>query len=75
MQIFLYKCEVCGAAIFSEQDHGRAWYARCIGVCEGGWQYHDKVIIKLKDFSDSVICIIEEKSVIEENIDGNNKKE
>lgn len=43
MKVFLYKCEVCGAAKFSEQDHGRTWYDRCVGVCEGGWQYHDKI--------------------------------
>ena len=47
MEVFLYKCEVCGTARFNEQDNGRTWYASCVGCC-GIWTYHDKIIIDLR---------------------------
>jgi len=42
-QWWLYKCEVCGTASFTNSDHGNAWYADC-GSCRG-WGYHDKIIL------------------------------
>lgn len=41
---WLYKCEVCGVAVFSNQDHGNAWYNDCCGICKT-WTYYDKVVI------------------------------
>lgn len=43
-QWYLYKCEVCGVAVFSNQDHGMAWYNDCCGICKT-WTYYDRVII------------------------------
>lgn len=43
VQWWLYKCEVCGMASFTNGDHGNAWYADC-GSCRA-WGYHDKVTI------------------------------
>lgn len=45
MELFLYACEVCGAASFSGQYHGRTWYAPCPGCARG--TYHDGVLIDL----------------------------
>ena len=45
MVIFLYKCEICGAALFSEVDHDNTWYWDCNGRCKMG-TYHNKVMLK-----------------------------
>lgn len=48
MVVFLYKCEVCGVAVFSEQDHGRTWYNDCCGTCRVRI-YYEKVVIQAID--------------------------
>lgn len=53
---WLYKCEVCGVAVFSNQDHGNVWYNDCCGICKT-WTYYDKMVIhktvfvNLEDFT------------------------
>lgn len=44
MEVYLYKCEVCGVCVFSNQDHGRVWYNDCCGICKT-WTYYEKVVI------------------------------
>lgn len=41
---WLYKCEVCGVAVFANQDNGPVWYNDCCGICKT-WTYYDKVVI------------------------------
>mgnify|MGYP001603666042 CR=1 FL=1 len=45
MEVYLYKCEVCGSCIFSNQDHGRTWYNNCCGACKI-WTYYEKVVVR-----------------------------
>jgi len=45
MELFLYKCERCGVALFAEANHGPVWYVDCCGSCKE-WSYHNKIIIK-----------------------------
>lgn len=45
MEVYLYKCEVCGVAMFSNRDHGRVFYNDCCGICKI-WTYYEKVMMK-----------------------------
>lgn len=45
-QWYLYKCEVCGTASFTDSDHGSAWYASC-GSCKV-WVYHDQIVLGIE---------------------------
>lgn len=65
-QWWLYKCEVCGTASFTDRDHGNAWYANC-GSCRA-WGYHDNVniVTQIGPWGD-VGCIFMSTSDQEEN--------
>ena len=43
MELFLYKCELCGVAMFATSDRGRVWYVDCCGICKT-WTYYEKVV-------------------------------
>ena len=41
---WMYRCEFCGVAVFSNEDHGRLWYNDCCGICKT-WTYYEKIVI------------------------------
>lgn len=76
VRLWLYKCEVCGVAVFSNQDHGIAWYNDCCGICKT-WTYYDKVIIResqylLPGMDDEYVfmCQSNKDSTEEQNVSG-----
>lgn len=73
-QWYLYKCEVCGAASFANNDHGSAWYAECLS-CKG-WQYHDKIILGVECvYPVNRIVFMDTKDTKKEALDGEKDKQ
>lgn len=44
MEVFLYRCELCGTVKIFDDDYGRIHYVNQCGDCKG-WAYYEKVII------------------------------
>lgn len=45
MEVYLYKCEHCGAAMFSHCNNGNIYYVVCCSGCKLG-SFFEKVEIK-----------------------------
>jgi len=42
-EVFLYRCDTCGAVKCIEGDKGRIFYEDCCGSCKG-WSYYEKIV-------------------------------
>lgn len=69
MKHFLYKCQICGAAVFSNENHGSMWHVSYCGVCKIG-QFYEKIVIRENQF---ILPAIDDeyefRSVVEEKKD------
>jgi hypothetical protein len=44
MELFMYRCDICGSIKLTEEDFNDSWYSDCYGICVLN-TFHDKIII------------------------------